>query len=179
MKYKVGIIGHFGFGLDLANGQTIKTKIVSDVIKKAVDGSICYVDAHGGIKAVLPVLFGCIKLLRQCDNVFIFLTEKGLKVALPTLAIFNRFFHKKLHYNVIGGWLPSFLQENKWLIKYLVRFDHVYAETATMKQSLERLGVCNCVVIPNCKELKIVGENETPAHYVRPYHLCTFSRKKV
>lgn len=176
MKYKVGIIGHFGFGLNLANGQTIKTKIVSDVINKAVQGSVHYVDAHGGLKAVLPVAWGCFRLLKQCDNVFIFLTENGLKVALPLLAILNRFFHKKLHYNVIGGWLPSFLQKNRRLIKYLVRFDHVYAETATMKQSLERLGVYNCVVIPNCKELKIVGENEIPTHYVRPYNLCTFSR---
>lgn len=176
MKYKVGIIGHFGFGLDLANGQTIKTKIVSDVINKAVQGSVCYVDAHGGLKAVFPVAWGCLKLLKQCDNVFIFLTENGLKVALPLLANLNRLFHKKLHYSVIGGWLPSFLQKNTWLIKHLVRFDYVYAETDTMKQALERLGVYNCVVIPNCKELKIVGVNETPTRYERPFQLCTFSR---
>ena len=176
MKYKVGIIGHFGFGLDLANGQTIKTKIVSEVIKKAVDGNICYVDAHGGIKAVLPVLFGCVRLLRKCDNVFIFLTENGLKVALPTLAFFNRFFHKKLHYNVIGGWLPIFLQSNQHLIKHLHKFNYVYVETETMKNALENLGIHNCIVIPNCKELNILEESGIHPKKEQPYHLCTFSR---
>jgi len=176
MNYKVGIVGHFGFGLDLANGQTIKTKIVSDVIKNAVQGSVCYIDAHGGIKAVIPVAFGCLRLLRQCDNIFIFLTENGLKVALPILSIFNRFFHKKLHYNVIGGWLPSFLKKNKWLIKHLKNFDYVYVETATMKIALEDLGVRNCVVIPNCKELNIVDEKDLKMNAERPFYLCTFSR---
>lgn len=33
-KCKVGIIGHFGFGSDLANGQTIKTKIVAEEINE-------------------------------------------------------------------------------------------------------------------------------------------------
>lgn len=176
MRFKVGIIGHFGFGLDLANGQTIKTKIVSDVISKAVCGSVSYVDAHGGAKAILPVALGCVRLLRQCDNVIVLLTENGLRVALPLLSYFNRCFHKKLHYSVIGGWLPRFLQNNKKMIKHLLRFNYIYVETATMKKALESLGIRNCVVIPNCKELTIVEERDIHIERGRPYHLCTFSR---
>lgn len=176
MKYKVGIIGHFGFGLDLANGQTIKTKIVSDVIKEAVNGDVCYVDAHGGIKAVVPVIWGCIKLLRNCKHVFIFLTENGLKVAVPVLGVVNKIFHRKLHYNVIGGWLPAFLKRNNWLIHHLKQFDYIYVETNTMHSALSKLGLNNCITIPNCKKLRIVNENELIVCNEKPFKLCTFSR---
>ena len=176
MKYKVGIIGHFGFGLDLANGQTIKTKIVADVIKEAVGGDVCYVDAHGGIKAVIPVIGGCIKLLRNCEHVFIFLTENGLKVAVPVLSMVNKLFHRKLHYNVIGGWLPAFLKKNNWLIHHLKQFDYIYVETNTMHSALAKLGLNNCITIPNCKKLQIVKENELTVCNDKPFKLCTFSR---
>ena len=99
---KVGIIGHFGFGLDLANGQTIKTKIITEEIKKT-NNDVITVDAHGGVKAVIPVVFGCMKCLSSCDDIIILLTENGLRVAVPVLAILNRLHHKKLHYIVIGG----------------------------------------------------------------------------
>ena len=33
---KVCICDHFGFGKDLLNGQTVKTKIVTDVIRRSV-----------------------------------------------------------------------------------------------------------------------------------------------
>lgn len=175
-KSKVGIIGHFGFGLDLANGQTIKTKIVSNVILEVTNNSISFVDAHGGLKAILPVFFGCIKLLATCDNIIIFLTENGLKIAIPTLVFFNKFFHKKLHYNVIGGWLPSFLSKNKHLIPLIKQFDYVYVETNTMKSALIKLRMNNCIVIPNCKKLNILPKEKLASNYTEPFKLCTFSR---
>lgn len=176
MKYKIGIIGHFGFGKELVNGQTIKTKIVSNVIAETFNNNVSYVDAHGGIKAILPVFFGCIKLLTNCDNIMIFLTENGLKVAVPTLSFFNIFFQKRLHYNVIGGWLPNFLIENKYLISYLKKFDNIFTETNTMKVALERLGLTNCTTIPNCKKLSIVAEDSIKYEEVQPLKICTFSR---
>ena len=95
MKCKIGIIGHFGFGYDLANGQTIKTKIVTHVIEELTNSSVLCVDAHGGVKAIIPVFIGCFKLLWRCEHVMIFLTENGLKVAVPALYLFNKIFRRK------------------------------------------------------------------------------------
>lgn len=175
-KFKIGIIGHFGFGLNLVNGQTIKTKIVSEVLSQSYNGKIQRIDTHGGIKAVIPVLLGCLKLLNTCDNVMILLTEKGISLTIPFLSICNVFFRKKMHYNVIGGWLPAFLIEHKWLIPFIKRFDYVYVETNTMKESLSELGINNCVIIPNCKNLNILNAESLLMSHVQPYKICTFSR---
>lgn len=175
--HKIGIIGHFGFGLNLANGQTIKTKIVSKVLASCCDNDVIYVDAHGGIKAILPVFGGCIRLLSSCENVMILLTENGLRLALPTLVFFNSlFFHRKLHYNVIGGWLPIFLHKNKYLIPMLMKFNFIYTETNTMKKILNQMGLKNCITIPNCKELNILNKENLCKKISNPLKLCIFSR---
>lgn len=176
MKYKIGIIGHFGFGYDLANGQTIKTKIVTHVIEELTNRSVLCVDAHGGVKAIIPVFIGCFKLLWRCEHVMIFLTENGLKVAVPALYLFNKIFRRKLHYNVIGGWLPKFLNGRDYLVACLTKFDYIYVETNTMKFALEKLGLNNCITIPNCKELNIIKEADSYLDNPTVLRLCTFSR---
>ena len=174
--YRVGVIGHFGVGLDLANGQTIKTKIVTDAIENKFNEKPMIVDAHGGIKAVIPVACGCVSSLSKCRNTILMLTENGLKVSVPVLSFFNRIFKKKLHYVVIGGWLPKFLEKQPGLAKRLKRFDYIYVETTTMKKALEKKGFSNVVVLPNCKELKILSADALVFNSEKPLKLCTFSR---
>lgn len=175
-KFKVGIIGHFGFGHNLANGQTIKTKIVAEEINEITHGSTCYVDTHGGIKSIFSTILGCFKLLHRCDNIVILPAQNGVKIIVPILAIANRIYHKKLHYSVIGGWLPAMLQGHKWLIKYLKNFHYIYVETSVMKTALEQLGINNSIIIPNCKDLQILTAEELKPHTNPPYKICTFSR---
>lgn len=134
---RVAVIGHFGVGLDLANGQTIKTKIVTEAIEKNIGERVLIIDAHGGVKAIIPVILGCIKALKNCDNIILMLTENGLKVTVPILSIFNRFYKKRIHYIVIGGWLPKFLEKQELLEKQLKTFFKIYVETNTMKKRLE------------------------------------------
>ena len=170
---KVAVIGHFGFGHDLANGQTIKTKIVAEEIHRFCNEKPVCVDAHGGIKAIIPVAFGAINSLRKCDNVIMMLTENGLKVCIPILAVFNKIFRRRLHYVVVGGWLPDFLKKHPGLVRELKSFYLIYVETYNMKSSLEQIGIKNVVVMPNCKNIKIL---DRPEKCSRPYKLCTFSR---
>lgn len=173
---RVAVIGHFGIGLNLANGQTIKTKIVTDAVEKKINEKTYIVDAHGGVKAIIPVVIGCVKALKRCDNVILMLTENGLKVSVPVLSFFNRLIHKKLHYVVIGGWLPEFLGSHSGLEKRLKRFDYIYVETNTMRKALEGKGFTNIVVMQNCKELSILSEDELVFQENEPLKICTFSR---
>ena len=173
---KVGIIGHYGFGHDLANGQTIKTKIITDELDRWLNEKVHTVDVHGGIKRLIPTIFNTIRSLKMCNNVIILLAENGLKVCVPILAVFNKLFKRSLHYIVIGGWLASYLQKNSWLIKYLKQFKAVYVETSTMKNALEKLGFNNIVIMPNCKNFPIISEAELKTEYREPRMLCTFSR---
>lgn len=174
--FRVGVIGHFGLGLDLANGQTIKTKIVTNEVEQYCREKALVVDAHGGIKAIFPVVFGSIKLLKNCKNILLMLTENGLKVSVPILVLFNRLYYRKLHYVVIGGWLPEFLEKQPRLLKQLKRFNMIYVETNNMKKKLDELGLHNTLVMPNCKKIDILKKEELKINKKRPFKLCTFSR---
>lgn len=174
---KIGIIGHFGFGHELSNGQTIKTKIVSDALEKRFSSAqILKEDTHGGIKALVSLPFLLLRLLRRCENIIILPAQRGLRMMVPLLSLFNRFYHRRLHYCVIGGWMPSLIKDKKLLIHMLKRFSGIYVETTVMRTALESMGFSNITIVPNCKPLTPSEKKRSDTVYTEPYHLCTFSR---
>lgn len=175
---QVSVIGHFAFGKNYLDGQTVKTKIVTDELCKQLGNeNVLKIDTHGGKITLLKAPFQALKALKKCRNVVILPAHNGLRVYAPLLTFFRRFFKKrKLHYVVIGGWLPEFLQKRKQLAKKLKRFDGIYVETNTMKNALEKQGFTNIFVMPNCKNLQILVPDELVYSNGEPYKLCAFSR---
>ena len=176
---KVCVIGHFGFGKNLFNGQTVKTKIFTDELERQLgENEILKVDTHGGkITSIIKAPFQVIKALRNAKNVVIFPAHNGLRLFTPLLWFFRIFFkQRRLHYVVIGGWLPDFLEKRPALVKKLKKFDWIYVETETMKNALEKQGFKNIVIMPNCKKLRILDESELIYPRDGPLKLCTFSR---
>lgn len=174
---KVCVCGHFGFGKELLNGQTVKTKIVAAELERRLGAAaVTRKDTHGGIKALLTLPFSLFSALRKNDNVVILPAHNGLRVIAPLLAFENRFFHRRLHYAVIGGWLPAFLEERPRLTGALKCFDGIYVETHGMKRALEAMGFTNVAVMPNCKALTILAQEVPVSPVEEPYKLCTFSR---
>lgn len=174
---KICIIGHFGFGQNLLNGQTIKTKIITaEIEKKYGKENVLSLDLAGGIKRIPSLLCTIPRMLSKYDNVVIMPVENGLRFLTPVLGFWNRFFKKKLHYVVIGGWLPQFLTKKKNLVNGLKWFCGIYVETNTMKSALIKLGLNNLFVMPNFKKLTVLSENELVYPQGVPYKLCTFSR---
>lgn len=178
MRVKVSILGHFGEGENLLNGQTVKTKIVTEELQNQLGNEqVLKIDTHGGWKTLLKAPFQVFSALKKSTNVLIFPAHNGLRVYAPLLATMKRYFKKrKLHYVVIGGWLPQFLTKRHSLAKNLRKFDGVYVETNTMQKALEEQGFTNVFVMPNCKKLKILTEQELVYPSGVPYKLCTFSR---
>ena len=173
---KIGIIGHFGFGQDLSNGQTVKTKIVTDALEKRFSSAeIAKEDTHGGIKALLILPLLLLRLLKHCENIIILPAQRGLRIMVPLLSFFNRFYHRRLHYCVIGGWMPALIKDKRFLISRLKGFDGIYAETTVMRTALESMGFSNVYIVPNCKPLT-PSVKDSDAVYTEPYPLCTFSR---
>ena len=174
--YKIGICGHYG-GENSLNGQTVKTKIITnELINYYGENEIRCFDSSGGSKKIFKHICGVLNLLKTCDNVIILPAHNGIRIFAPLLAFANKFYKKKLHYIVIGGWLPEFLKKRKHLSKSLKKFDYIYTETSTMKKALERQGFNNIVILPNCKKLNILKQNELIYCTYEPYKLCTFSR---
>lgn len=175
---KVSVIGHFAVGRDYLNGQTIKTKIVTGELERVLGPDrVATVDTHGGWKSLLKAPFRVFHTLKNSQNVVILPARNGLRVYAPLLAFCRQFFrNRKLHYAVIGGWLPQFLETRKWLANALKKFDCMYVETNAMKTALEQQGFSNVLVMPNCKDLSILSEAELVSSACEPYKLCTFSR---
>ena len=174
---KVCVCGYFGFGNELLNGQTVKTKTISNELSKSLGtDKVVQLDTHGSIKLLLRLPFQLFKAIKRCENIVVLPAQNGVRVIAPLLVAENIFFRRKLHYVVIGGWLPEFLQNKPYLSGVLKKFHHIYVETSTMKNSLIAQGFRNIVVMPNCKELKILEKSELIYPANEPYKLCTFSR---
>ena len=178
MIAKVSVLGHFGRGETLLNGQTVKTKIITEELQRRLGRKqVLKIDTRGGWKTFLKAPFQSFYALKSSRNILIFPAQNGLRVYVPLLSFFRLFFkNRRLHYVVIGGWLPSFLTKRKTLTKVLKKFDGIYVETATMKDALETLDLKNVFIMPNCKKLNILKENELVYNTFEPYRLCTFSR---
>ncbi|MBQ8363831.1 MAG: glycosyltransferase, partial [Thermoguttaceae bacterium] len=175
---KVAVIGHFGFGREYLDGQTVKTKIVAQELERRFgETQVLKSDTHGGAKTLLKAPFHVFRALKRCENVVILPAHNGLRVIAPLLAFERRFFkNRKIHYAVIGGWLPEFLTKRPRLAKALKTFDGIYVETNVMKRALEAQGFANVWVMPNCKYLDALDESELVYPTSEPYKLCTFSR---
>lgn len=174
---KVCIIGHFGFGKELLNGQTVKAKILAAELQRVLgEEQVLLADTHGGVKALLKLPLQTFRAMRGCENVVILPAHKGLRIVTPMLSFWRLFFKRRLHYAVIGGWLAGFLEGKKGLEKQLKKFTGIYAETNTMKKALEGRGFPNVYVMPNCKQLTPLEKEQLPAEQKEPYRLCTFSR---
>lgn len=178
MSAKVSVLGHFGAGETLLNGQTVKTKIITEELQRRFGREqVLRIDTHGGWKTLVKAPFQTISALKNSKNILIFPAQNGLKIYAPLLSFFRHFFKgRKLHYVVIGGWLPQFLTKRNGLAKALKNFDGIYVETGTMKSALEARGFENVFVMPNCKKLTVLSENELVYPQGVPYKLCTFSR---
>lgn len=174
----ISVIGHFGEGKTLLNGQTIKTKAVTKELEAHFgNNQILKIDTHGGIKTLLKAPFHIFHALKNSKHILMFPAHNGLRVYGPLLQLFRAFFKgRKLHYVVIGGWLPNFLIGKRCLKNALLRFDALYVETNTMKIALEQQGFRNVFVLPNFKQLPIVSKEELSFTNEKPYKICTFSR---
>lgn len=174
---RVCVVGHFGFGENMLNGQTIKTKTVTTELEKQLGADqVMKVDTHGGAKALPKITIQLINAFKNCENIIIFPAHNGIKVFVPLCHALNKVFHRKLHYVVIGGWLNELLDEHKRIESVLKTFTGIYVETNAMKTTLCNRGFNNVEVMPNFKDIKILSEDELVYNTEIPYKLCTFSR---
>lgn len=174
---KVCVVGHFGFGENMLNGQTIKTKTVTTELEKQLGADqVVKIDTHGGTRALPKITVQLISAFKNCKNIIIFPAHNGIKVFVPLCNAINKVFHRKLHYVVIGGWLNELLDKHKKIEAELKTFTGIYVETNTMKSALNNRGFKNVEVMPNFKDIKILSKDELVYNTEMPYKLCTFSR---
>ncbi len=175
--YKVGICGHLALGKDFADGQTDKTRAVYKALVKALgEENVAVLDTCGWKSNPAAMFLNCRKLLKSCKNVIMMPAQGGVRIFPALFEAFNRKLKRRLHYVVVGGWLPNVLEKDKKLFNCISRLDRVYVELEPMKTSLSALGLGNVLYLPNFRETHSLNENELIYSECEPYRLCTFSR---
>ena len=175
--YKVGICGHFGGNHAFVDGQTVKTKVLKEELELILGtGQVMCIDTYNWKRNRLKLFFQCFLLLIKCNNIIILPAQHGVKVFVPFFSLLNKIFRRRIHYFVVGGWLPLLINQKRLLVKFLKLFDNIFVETAFIKNSLNANGLTNIQIIPNFKNLKIIKEEELQTNFSKPYKLCVFSR---
>lgn len=175
---KVAVIGHFAFGHTYLDGQTIKTHNVYNALSENIGKqNVMTLDTYGGLKFFIRMPIVLCKALIEAKNIIILPAHRGVRIIAPLIVLLNIFFRQKLHYCVIGGWLPSLIAKKPLLRFFLQRFHCIYVETSSMLKALQNQGFRNTIVMPNFKNIPIRSIEEiTIQKFTEPYPLCTFSR---
>lgn len=171
---KICVCGAFRLRDVPKGGQEVKTCILADALEQKY-GSVYRIDTlapNSRIKMPFQLLWA----LLTCTDIIMLPAHNGLVVLSKLLTRLNVIFRKRLHYSVIGGWLQDLLPQYPDVMSALHKFRGIYVETQTMKDALGKLGFINVSVVPNCKPLHILPEDDMSDSYAEPYRLVTFSR---
>lgn len=174
---KIGICGHFNNGSKATGGQTIKTRIISETLDEFYgQEKVLKLDTKDWRKNKVKFLFRCINIAIHTENIIILPAQNGVKVLIPLFVILSKIFNRKLHYIVVGAWLPSLLENYKWLIRPTKSISYIYAETNTLINKLYKLGInSNTHWMPNFKKIQPISIKKEE-EFEKPYQLCIVSR---
>ena len=171
---KLCICGHFAFGQQRTNGQTVKTANLYEALQSRFD--VVPIDTYHWKRHPFRLLFRLMAAERHCDAIIMLPAHNGVRVFSRLFVTLNKVFRKRLFYDVIGGWLPELTVRYPRMAACLKRFDGIWVETTAMEQALVQQGFSNITVVPNFKDLRILTPQELTYSIDKPYRLCTFSR---
>lgn len=173
----VGIIGHFAEGLDMADGQVVKTRTVRELLRDVCGNeNVRSVDTRGWQKHPIALIRECTELAKFSDVLIMLPAHNGLKVFAPLLINLRKRHGCKVVYSVIGGWLAEFIAGQSLLTKKLKSFDAILVESQRVKALLTDQGFENVLVAYNYKRLPLLESSELEKPSGEPWPLAVFSR---
>lgn len=170
----VSICGAFRLDGVPKGGQEVKTHIFATELENK-NIRVYKIDTIGRLNIFLLTIRLFYALVIS-DDIIILPAQKGLRIEACFLFVFNVFFKRNIHYITIGGWLHDYLRKNKFIVKILKTFKGIYVETESMNRELKLMGFTNTCVLPNCKPIKILNNNELKRQFSEPLNLVVCSR---
>ncbi|QLY39826.1 glycosyltransferase [Hujiaoplasma nucleasis] len=176
---RIGVCGHFNSGKNAIGGQTIKTRIITDELKKVYgEQNISIVDTSDWKKKPIKLFFKSLMLAIKSKHIIILPAQNGIKVFIPLFVSLRKIFKLKVHYIVVGAWLKDELQKNKWLISKMNKIDYIYVQTETLKTNLMKI-VTNkrIIVFKNFKSINPIDITEKVSEFKKDFlSVCILSR---
>lgn len=176
-KRGIAVIGRVADGVQLLDGQTVKTRILRDELQKYFpDQEVICVDTYKYSRRVVPVLWNTVRAFLKSEHIFVLLSRNGRRFFFPIITGLNRIFHRRLYHDVVGGALPDEVRNRPALGVQLNRFEINWVELSAMRDELKQLGVNNVEVLPNFKRLNVLSESQLSESKKNPFVFTMFSR---
>lgn len=149
---KITVIGVYGVGSQFTTGQAVKSiELINWLVKTYSENDINIVNTHSWKKNPVRLLIHLTQAFFVSDNIVMLPAQNGIKVFAPLIYILNIFFHRSIHYVVVGGWLPSMLEANSFLKRIVKSFDGIYVELPSMADQLKINGLIQARYLPNVR----------------------------
>jgi len=147
---KLLVCGHFGHGMSGLNGQTIKTRVLTQGLQSAVgDGAVDTLDTSKLHKRPLSFYAAARRKFAHASQVILLPGPRGVRVLLSLFLRWRGHSNRDLRYIVIGGWLPELIATNRRLRDACGKLDGIYVETQAMADNLRAQRLPNVHVMPN------------------------------
>jgi hypothetical protein len=129
-KFTCTIIGSLGRNRAVADGQTIKTKILyEEILAERLYDEVNIVDMSDRKGRGFSIFLQIIYAFFWSDHIIFSVSSNGMRVLYPMLYYMNHIFKKAIIQVTIGGGLPKRTQKNPKLIKYMNSFGKNFVET--------------------------------------------------
>lgn len=173
----IGLIGSLCSDRDSASGQAIRTTILySKLCERYGNDNIYCVNTNDYRKEPVRVFFETIKCIFKCRQIIIMVHENGRKIFFPLLFLANKFFHRKLYHNVIGGSFAEYLAKYPNLIKYAKAFEVHWVQMESQISKLADIGLSNTELLPNTKGIRITDAENVCNYREGTFRFCMCSR---
>ncbi len=145
------VFGYFGLVTNQLDGQTVKTRSVHRLFEENLGEKVPYYDTEELKKNKLSLITALFQIA-TAKHIIYLPAQRNLKRFFPVLFFLSRVFRLRIHYFVVGGWLPDFVRSKPVFRQKLKKIDSILVETHKMSNDLKSLGFLNVVWFPNFRE---------------------------
>lgn len=173
----IGLIGSFCGNRESASGQAVRTTFLFQNLSKRYGAeNIFCVDTHELKRRPIQCVFRTMQCIASCRHIIVMVHEKGRKIFFPILYLAVKLKKRNVYHNVIGGSFKEYLDKHPWLIRYTKSFRVNWVQMQSQIEKLKAIGVENCELLPNTKELRAVGREELKPYAGACFRFCMCSR---
>lgn len=178
MKKKfIGIWGQYGDGNKIADGQAVRTTIITqELLNRYGENNVICLNSEGWNKHPFSFLFKTIRLYFDCEKVIIAPADNGFIVVVTIYNFLNIFFKREIIDIVIGGYLPNLLKNKPGYIKMLKKYKALFVQTNNLKKEIQSYGLDNVYILSNLKRLYRPEYNSLILDNNIKIKVCTLSR---
>ncbi len=176
-KYKIGIWGQYGGGEKIADGQAVRTTIITnELYRRYGKENIATVNTNAWRKHPFSFFFKTVKLYFSSQKVVVLPADNGFKVVVGIYDFLIKLKKKELYDVVIGGYLPKLLEEKPNYVKKLSKYSGLFVQTENIKKDLEKFGLKNVYILSNPKRLNTRKDEDLVINNEKYLSVCMLSR---